>query len=190
MLTLTLPLSRTRALTLIITLPPRQVQLVLVDDGSSSVAAHAVLNQVERWREFAPSVPRRRRWLLLRQPISRYLGAGRNVAARAAAGEFLFFLDDDNCIKPHALATLVRASRLTGAHVLTSLNEKWPSRQRPPKELAPTRTRTRTRSPTLALTPTLSLTLALSPDPNPNPHPWPNPNPIPIPNPNPNRNPT
>ena len=143
MVTLTLPLSRTRALTLIVTLPARQVQLVLVDDGSSSVAAHAVLNQVERWREFAPSVPRRRRWLLLRQPISRYLGAGRNVAARAAAGEFLFFLDDDNCIKPHALATLVRASRSTGAHVLTSLNEKWPSRQRPPKELTPTRTRTR-----------------------------------------------
>ena len=28
----------------------------------------------------------------------------------------------------------MRASRLTGAHVLTSLNEKWPSRQRPPKE--------------------------------------------------------
>lgn len=29
------------------TLPPQQVQLVLVDDGSSSAAAHAVLNQVE-----------------------------------------------------------------------------------------------------------------------------------------------
>ena len=29
------------------TLSPQQVQLVLVDDGSSSAAAHAVLNQVE-----------------------------------------------------------------------------------------------------------------------------------------------
>ena len=98
-----------------------------------AVTPCAVPDQVEQWREFGQSVPRRRRWLLLRQPTSRYLGAGRNVAARAATGEFLFFLDDDNCIKRHALATLVRASRATGAHVLTSLNEKWPSRQRPPE---------------------------------------------------------
>ena len=34
-------------------------------------------------------MPRRRRWLLLRQSTSRYLGAGRNLAARAATGAFL-----------------------------------------------------------------------------------------------------
>ena len=43
-----------------------------------------------------------------------------------ASGTFLYFLDDDNCLKPHALATLLSAAQASGAHVLTSPNEKWP----------------------------------------------------------------
>ena len=48
------------------------------------------------------------------------------------AGEFLYFLDDDNVLKPHALATLLRAAVASGAHILTTPNEKWPSLEPPP----------------------------------------------------------
>ena len=48
------------------------------------------------------------------------------------AGEFLYFLDDDNALKPHALATLLRAAVASGAHILTTPNEKWPSLEPPP----------------------------------------------------------
>ena len=115
------------------TLPAQHLQAIVVDDGSTSEAARTTLAKLERWPEFGPRTPHARRWLLLRQPTSRYLGAARNVAARASRSEFLFFLDDDNAIKPHALLTLVRAARATGAHVLTSPNEKWPSLRRPPE---------------------------------------------------------
>ena len=48
------------------------------------------------------------------------------------AGEFLYFLDDDNALKPHALATLLRAAVASGAHILTTPNEKWSSLEPPP----------------------------------------------------------
>ena len=108
------------------TLDATRVQAVVVDDGSESAAATATLKEIEHWPEF-----RTGRWLLLRRP-SRYLGASRNEAARHAQGRFLYFLDDDNCLKRHSLLTLVTAAQISGAHVLTSFNEKWPSLQPPP----------------------------------------------------------
>lgn len=104
------------------------VQAVLVDDGSTSAEALATLATVEAWPEFVSH-----HWLLLKRP-AHYLGAARNEAARHATGEFLFFLDDDNYLKPHALHTLVGAARASAAHVLTSLNEKWPSMNTPPAQ--------------------------------------------------------
>jgi len=50
----------------------------------------------------------------------------------ACTGEFLYFLDDDNALKPHALSTLLRAAVASGAHILTTPNEKWPSLEPPP----------------------------------------------------------
>ena len=88
--------------------------------------ALATLDEASGWEEF-----RSRKWLLLRRP-SRYLGAARNEAARHASGTFLYFLDDDNCLKRHSLHTLLAAAAASGAHVLTSVNEKWPSLKPPP----------------------------------------------------------
>ena len=45
---------------------------------------------------------------------------------------FLVFLDDDNFLKPHALATLARSAELSHAHILTMVNEKWPRAAAPP----------------------------------------------------------
>ena len=109
-------------------LPPALVQVVVVDDGSKSDAAVSTLTRLGYWPEMQEG-----RWLLLRRP-SRYLGAARNEAARHATGRFLYFLDDDNCLKRHTLRTMLWAAAVSRAHVLTSVNEKWPSAQPPPEE--------------------------------------------------------
>ena len=80
---------------------------VLVDDGSESPAALAALAAVEA--DFAA-----RGWRVVRQE-NRYVGAARNTAARAAGGEWLLFLDDDNVLFPDAVSRLVRAARFAGA---------------------------------------------------------------------------
>ena len=80
---------------------------VLVDDGSESPAALAALAEVEA--DFAA-----RGWRVVRQE-NRYVGAARNAAARAARGEWLLFLDDDNVLFPDAISRLVRAARFAGA---------------------------------------------------------------------------
>jgi hypothetical protein len=109
------------------TISPQMLEAIVVDDGSTSAAAREVLKQAEAWEEF-----RSGRWLLLRRP-SRYLGAARNEAARHASGRYLYFLDDDNCLKVGSLRTLLLAAAASGAHVLTSINDKWPSTRPPPE---------------------------------------------------------
>jgi GT2 family glycosyltransferase len=62
-----------------------------------------------------------------------YLGAARNAAAQLARGPWLFFMDDDNVAKPQMLALFARAAAASGARVLTCVNHKWPSAERPPQ---------------------------------------------------------
>ena len=80
---------------------------VLVDDGSESAAALDALDALET--AFAE-----RGWRVLRQE-NRYAGAARNAAAKAARGEWLLFLDDDNVLFPDAVSRLVHAARFSGA---------------------------------------------------------------------------
>lgn len=88
------------------------LDVVLVDDGSASKEACDCLDALEeRFRE--------RGWKLIRQE-NRYLGAARNTAARHAGGKYLYFLDDDNVLKPEALKTLVEVAERTEADILTS----------------------------------------------------------------------
>lgn len=92
----------------------RNFEVVLVDDGSPSEEARRYLNAIEP--EFAA-----RGWKIIRQDNS-YLGAARNAAARAARGDYLLFMDDDNVARPEMLATFVTAARHSGADVLTCVN--------------------------------------------------------------------
>ncbi|MCC7044668.1 MAG: glycosyltransferase [Acidobacteria bacterium] len=89
----------------------RRFEVVLVDDGSERPEARSALDALESG--FA-----RRGWQIIRQP-NRYPGAARNAAARAARGKYLVFMDDDNCAKPEALATFVRAAETSKADIVT-----------------------------------------------------------------------
>jgi len=93
----------------------RHFNVVLVDDGSPSPAAHAYLDSLRD--EFA-----RRGWTLVRQ-ANAYLGAARNTAARHADGDYLLFMDDDNIAKPDELAIFAAVARRTGADILTTVSD-------------------------------------------------------------------
>jgi glycosyltransferase involved in cell wall biosynthesis len=85
-------------------------EVIVVDDGSPEEVA----GELERIAaELEPLG-----WRLLRRENG-YLGAARNAAARAARGEWLLFMDDDNAARPHELATLVAAAQRTGAQIVT-----------------------------------------------------------------------
>lgn len=86
-------------------------EVVLVDDGSTSPEAVAMLTMLEP--EFA-----QRGWRILRQE-NRYLGAARNAGIQAARGRYVLFMDDDNVAKPKQIETYVRAALTSGADALT-----------------------------------------------------------------------
>ncbi len=89
------------------------IEVILVDDGSTQPAAQVFLDSLED--EF-----RAKGWTLIRQE-NRYLGAARNAAARAAKGDYLFFLDDDNLLLRDGIENAVRIARHTNADIVTSV---------------------------------------------------------------------
>jgi glycosyltransferase involved in cell wall biosynthesis len=87
-------------------------EVVLVDDGSTNAEAVNFLDAIES--EF-----RDRHWRLLRKENGGP-GAARNLAAAAADGEYLLFMDDDNFALPDEVATLVAIAQHTGAEIVTT----------------------------------------------------------------------
>jgi glycosyltransferase involved in cell wall biosynthesis len=117
----------------------RKLEVVLVDDGSTHAEALAYLDSLQA--EFDS-----RGWRLIRQRNA-YLGAARNAAARAARGDYLFFVDDDNLLHPDGVARAVQVAERTGADVVTALmnlfsagagtQPTWPTLQYPQAGHAP-----------------------------------------------------
>jgi glycosyltransferase involved in cell wall biosynthesis/GT2 family glycosyltransferase len=87
------------------------LEVVLVDDGSDAPEAIRAVSDLNR--EFA-----KKRWKIIRQP-RRYSSAARNAAARAARGDYLLFMDDDNVAKPGEVSTFVSAIQKSGADIVT-----------------------------------------------------------------------
>ena len=99
-----------------------QLDVLIFDDGSD------VPGVVETLEALARSHPDRIR--LVRRD-NRYLGAARNRAARAAEGEYVYFLDEDNVLKPEAIETLVRAARVSGAEFVGSFSDVFTGENSP-----------------------------------------------------------
>ncbi len=89
----------------------KNIELVLVDDGSKLEESRRLLDSLAR--EFA-----RRRWRIIRTK-NRYLGAARNTGIAAARGRYILFADDDNQLFTKAVGTLVRAMERSGADICT-----------------------------------------------------------------------
>ncbi len=100
------------------------LEVVVVDDCSTDPETIAYLDSLE-------PLFRKRGWQLLRQPENRFPGAARNRAARAARGEYIMFMDDDNVAKPHEISTFVRVARKTGADVLTCFLDTFDGKTAP-----------------------------------------------------------
>ncbi len=99
------------------------LEVVLVDDGSTEPEALAVLEELN------PAFDRRG-WRIVRQE-NRYLGAARNTAARHAAGDYFLFMDDDNWAEPGEISTLVKAALRTGADIITCGNNLFEGAEAP-----------------------------------------------------------
>ena len=91
-----------------------QLEILIFDDGSHAPGAVEALEALVAAHDG--------RIRLVRQD-NRYLGAARNGAARAATGDYVYFLDDDNVLKPEAIATLVKAAETIGADCLGSFSD-------------------------------------------------------------------
>jgi glycosyltransferase involved in cell wall biosynthesis len=90
------------------------IEIIVVDDGSHTAAAHAYLTNLETSKYHFP--------LKVIRSENRYLGAARNLAASHAKGEYILFHDDDNLAEPHEIEAFVSAAINSNADILTSLS--------------------------------------------------------------------
>lgn len=88
------------------------IEVVLVDDGSTLKGALALLDQLEP-RFLAKG------WRLLRQERT-FHAAARNRAVREARGDWVMLFDDDCVSEPHQVRTMLKFATSIGADIVTS----------------------------------------------------------------------
>lgn len=88
------------------------IEIVLVDDGSTTKESQALLDDME---------PRflKKGWKMLRQGERTFHAAARNRAVREARGSWILLLDDDCVAEPHQVQTMVRYADRIGAVIVT-----------------------------------------------------------------------
>lgn len=106
------PVMLQRALDRILAQTYRNIEIIIVDDGSKQKASQDLLTSLENRRFSLP--------LKVIRSENRYLGAARNLGAQHAKGEFILFHDDDNLAEPHEIETLVKAALNSSADILTT----------------------------------------------------------------------
>lgn len=102
----------------------QHMEVIVVDDGSTSEEARSYLSALEVDFE-------KRGWRILRQQNAGP-GIARDRAARAARGSHLLFTDDDDELVPQAVETFARAAAYSGADALSCVLMEFESAERPP----------------------------------------------------------
>lgn len=100
----------------------KNIELIVVDDGSPSSSTRDAL------KELRPMIERLGGQIIFRE--NGYLGAARNTGAAAATGEYLCFLDDDDIAFPDMVEKLVGAAKRTKADIVNCLNVFMPESRR------------------------------------------------------------
>jgi glycosyltransferase involved in cell wall biosynthesis len=100
----------------------KNLEIIVVDDGSSSEASIAALQRIEVMAE--------RLGARLIRRDNGYLGAARNTAAHATDAEYICFLDDDDYAFPEMIEKMVAAATHSGADVTNCLNVYMPESER------------------------------------------------------------
>ncbi len=95
------------------------IEIVVVDDGSTAAGAERALDEIAQW-------PWGRDLRVIRQE-NRYLGAARNTGVREARGHFVAFVDDDDVLDRRYVSQLVTAALTSGAPVVTSAIAMYPT---------------------------------------------------------------
>ncbi|MFI0405932.1 glycosyltransferase family 2 protein [Actinomadura sp. 3N508] len=90
------------------TLPPEQVEVIAVDDGSTDGSAE-LLDELAQAHE---------QLTVLHQANSGGAGAPRNRALDVATGEFVFFLDADDALGPEALERMTAMAERNGTDIV------------------------------------------------------------------------
>ncbi len=107
-------------------------EVIVIDDGSTDPMACKMLAEIED--DFGL-----RGWLVLRQEHAG-VGAARNLAAQRARGDYILFMDDDNCAKQGELKTLIEAALRTNADIVTSFFDVFHGNGEPKPGEQPVRT--------------------------------------------------
>jgi glycosyltransferase involved in cell wall biosynthesis len=108
------PSKLTDAVLSVISQTYKNIEIIVVDDGSKNKETQVFLKNIE---VILNRVGGR---LIYRQ--NGYLGAARNTALAAAKGDYICFLDDDDIAKPELVETLVTAAINIDADVVNCMN--------------------------------------------------------------------
>jgi glycosyltransferase involved in cell wall biosynthesis len=100
----------------------QNLEVIVVDDGSTESGTLKTLQYLE-------VILNRVGGRLIRQKNA-YLGAARNSVLRAAKGDYVVFLDDDDLATPQMVETLVKSALHSEADVVTCLNAYMPESHR------------------------------------------------------------
>ena len=96
----------------------RNLEVIVVDDGTEHPVCQAYLKEVAAFVRSVPS------WQLL---VVEHGGESiaRNQGVAAAKGDYLIFMDDDNLARPEQVATFIRAMHHTRADILTCMADSF-----------------------------------------------------------------